>query len=287
MSQANLPNITPTITVTREESLNLLLASIALEELGLAHIINAEAEKIQVTLGTLPGLSPFPTISQILEINTSVNTTIKNATKKQMLLQSKLENILQASLLVGPTGPTGPTGPAGGPAGPTGATGPTGPTGATGPTGPTGATGPLITANNGQFYSTDVTAFTNSPIPFEVSDIQGTAITHIPSSPSISLQPNQTYLVIYTLSAVLDATDIVMEFFLALNSVQVFGSFIQQTAAKGGITGNSLTGTGSALVRTGITGPQILELINPNVTGTGDPYTLIVEIAQMTIVKIS
>ncbi|MEC2869549.1 collagen-like protein [Bacillus bombysepticus] len=144
MSQANLPNITPTITLTREESLNLLLASIALEELGLAHIINAEAEKIQVTLGTIPGLSPFPTLSQILAINESVNTTLQNATKKEMLLQFKLEDVLQEPSFTGPTGPGGTTGPVGatGPTGPTGV-GVTGPTGAgvTGPTGPTGSTG--------------------------------------------------------------------------------------------------------------------------------------------------
>lgn len=45
MSQANIPNITPTITITTIDAVNLLLASIALEEIGLAHIINAEAEK--------------------------------------------------------------------------------------------------------------------------------------------------------------------------------------------------------------------------------------------------
>ncbi|MGG4231207.1 collagen-like protein, partial [Bacillus paramycoides] len=108
MSQSNIPNITPTITLTREDAINLLLSSIALEELGLAHIINAEAEKIQVALGTLPGLSPFPTISDILAINESVNTTLKNAIKKEMLLQSKLETILQTPSFTGPTGPTGP-----------------------------------------------------------------------------------------------------------------------------------------------------------------------------------
>ncbi|MBY0037313.1 collagen-like protein [Bacillus cereus] len=151
MSQANLPNITPTITLTREESLNILLASIALEELALAHIINAEAEKIQVALGTIPGLSPFPTISQILAINESVNTTLQNATKKEMLLQSKLESILNAPSITGSTGPTGPTGPATGPTGSTGATGPggAGSIGLTGPTGPTGATGASGTGSTG------------------------------------------------------------------------------------------------------------------------------------------
>ncbi|MEW4132059.1 hypothetical protein [Bacillus thuringiensis] len=53
MSQANIPNITPTVSLTREESVNLILSSIALQELGLAHIINAEGEKIQYALGLL------------------------------------------------------------------------------------------------------------------------------------------------------------------------------------------------------------------------------------------
>lgn len=55
MSQANIPNITPAISLTRDEVVNLILSSIAMQELGLSHIINAEAEKIQYALGTLPG----------------------------------------------------------------------------------------------------------------------------------------------------------------------------------------------------------------------------------------
>lgn len=46
MSQPNLPIITPNISLTREETINLLLASIAMQELGLAHIINVEGEKL-------------------------------------------------------------------------------------------------------------------------------------------------------------------------------------------------------------------------------------------------
>jgi hypothetical protein len=34
LSQANIPNITPNITITAQEVANMLLASIALEELG-------------------------------------------------------------------------------------------------------------------------------------------------------------------------------------------------------------------------------------------------------------
>lgn len=147
MSQANLPNITPDITLSRTESLDLIIASIALEELALAHILNAEAEKIQYVLGTLPGLSPAATISNVLAVNESVNCVLQTATQKQMYLQNKLKEVLKAPSLTGPPGPTGPTGPAGGPTGPTGATGPTGvcetcPTGPTGPAGATGVTGP-------------------------------------------------------------------------------------------------------------------------------------------------
>ena len=53
MSMANIPNVTPAITLTREDSINLLLVSIAMEELALSHILNAEGEKIDYILGTL------------------------------------------------------------------------------------------------------------------------------------------------------------------------------------------------------------------------------------------
>ncbi|MED1641577.1 collagen-like protein [Bacillus thuringiensis] len=219
MSQANLPNITPTITLTREESLNLLLASIALEELGLAHIINAEAEKIQVALGTIPGLSPFATLSQLLAINESVNTTLQNVTKKEMLLQSKLENILQAPSITGPTGPTGITGPA------QGATGPTGSTGATGasPTGPTG-----VVSNSAYFASTSLATFApNTLFPInDVQDIDGSAIALVGTN-TVSLQPGR-YQIHYTHSGdPLGPTGLeVLAMELQLNGSPILGSYI-------------------------------------------------------------
>lgn len=97
MSYPNIPNVEPTITLTLEDSVHLLLASIAFEELGLAHILNAEAEKIQYTLGTLEDQTPpenSPTLDQLLEIDRSVNETLRNVIKKEMLLQFKLEDTL-------------------------------------------------------------------------------------------------------------------------------------------------------------------------------------------------
>ncbi|MFI8712380.1 hypothetical protein [Brevibacillus brevis] len=169
MSQANIPNITPTITVTRDDAINLLLTSIAIEELSLGHIIHAEAEKMQYAIGTLPGLTVPASVSDLLLVNASVRQTLQDVTKKEMLLQSKLDNILSVSSSstggisgatgatgVGVTGATGDTGAAG-ITGPTGATGATGETGETGATGATGATGPAFTTENFSAFLSTVT----------------------------------------------------------------------------------------------------------------------------------
>ncbi|HLO12702.1 MAG TPA: hypothetical protein VK190_10865, partial [Pseudoneobacillus sp.] len=95
MSFPNIPNVTPSIDMNREDVINLLLASIAFEELGLAHIINAEAEKVQAVVGTLPEVTyPRTTIGDLISVNASVNDTLKTVIKQEMLLQFKLENIL-------------------------------------------------------------------------------------------------------------------------------------------------------------------------------------------------
>ncbi|TKI58220.1 hypothetical protein E8L90_24080 [Brevibacillus antibioticus] len=166
MSQANIPNITPTITVTRDDAINLLLTSIAIEELSLGHIIHAEAEKMQYAIGTLPGLTVPASVSDLLLVNASVRQTLQDVTKKEMLLQSKLDNILSvsSSSTGGITGATGATGVgvtgATGDTGATGITGPTGATGATGETGATGATGatgPAFTTENFSAFLSTVT----------------------------------------------------------------------------------------------------------------------------------
>ncbi|TCP64129.1 hypothetical protein [Baia soyae] len=97
MSQANIPNITPAITISREDVITLLLSSIALEELGLSHILNAEGEKLQYVLGTLEGVTtPFTaTLDELLAINNSVRQTISTLKKKEWILQEKLENVLR------------------------------------------------------------------------------------------------------------------------------------------------------------------------------------------------
>lgn len=85
-----------------------------MEELGLSHILNAEGEKLQYVLGTLPGVTgPNPTIDELLQVNDSVQQTLSTAMQNQMFLQNKMSSALNASVMAGPTGPTGPTGATG------------------------------------------------------------------------------------------------------------------------------------------------------------------------------
>ena len=73
MSLPSFPVVNPPIE--REDAVNQILSSIAMEELGLSHILNAEGEKLQYILGTLPGLSgPPATVSDVLAANESVRS---------------------------------------------------------------------------------------------------------------------------------------------------------------------------------------------------------------------
>ena len=122
MSLPSFPNIDPPIK--REDAVNQILSSIAMEELGMSHILNAEGEKLQYILGTLPGLSgPAATVKDVLNANGSVKDLLETATQNQLFLKSKMQCALDTTPAQGPAGPAGSTGPAG-PAGPTGATGP-------------------------------------------------------------------------------------------------------------------------------------------------------------------
>ncbi|TJZ99680.1 hypothetical protein FA950_30105 [Bacillus thuringiensis] len=88
MSLPNLPDITPNISLTRQEAINLLLSSIAMEEIGLSHILNAEGEKLQHFMK-----QKNQKICEYIAINRSVNDTLKTIVKSQLLLQLKLEEV--------------------------------------------------------------------------------------------------------------------------------------------------------------------------------------------------
>ncbi|MFB5269089.1 hypothetical protein ACE41H_20195 [Paenibacillus enshidis] len=112
MSYPTIPNITPTITVDHSGAVNLLLVSMAMEEISLSHIINAEAENIQHVVGTLHGTGTAASIDDILKVSKGVRQTLTEVVRKELLLQMKLETVL-SSISPGsnetPTYPPDPT----------------------------------------------------------------------------------------------------------------------------------------------------------------------------------
>ena len=133
MSMPTFPKNDPPLS--REGSLNEIIASIAAEELSLSHILNTQGENLQYVLGTLPGLDEAASQDEVLRVNQSVKDTLSGIIEQQMMLSSKLGAALKAPTVPGPAGPAGPAGPTG-PAGAAGATGADGPTGPAGPSGP-------------------------------------------------------------------------------------------------------------------------------------------------------
>jgi hypothetical protein len=98
--------------MTRDDVINQIISSIAMEELGLSHIINAEGEKLQYVLGTLSGASGLtPTIDELLKVNESVQSTLSTSMQNQVFLQNKMSAALSAATLQGETGATGAEGP--------------------------------------------------------------------------------------------------------------------------------------------------------------------------------
>ena len=100
--------------MTKDEALTMIIASIAMEELALSHIINAEGEKLQYILGTLPGgpkVCAGP--QEVLAVNKSVTELLNTVMQNQMLLKGKLEKALEAGgHRPGPgPEPPGPCGP--------------------------------------------------------------------------------------------------------------------------------------------------------------------------------
>ncbi|KJD42817.1 hypothetical protein QD47_26030, partial [Paenibacillus terrae] len=108
-----------------ENNINALLACIAFQELSLSHLINAEGEKIQYAVGTLPGLTPpAGSIAELLEVNNSVQSVLNCTFLNELALLAQLQCLLIPSGITGTTCCF--------PFGSTGATGATGDTGATG-----------------------------------------------------------------------------------------------------------------------------------------------------------
>lgn len=97
MSMPEFPLPNPDLTC--EQALNMILSSIAMEELALSHILNAEGEKIQHVLGISSGtprcLSCPADTGEILAVNKSVTALLEMVMQNQLILKNKMEKVLE------------------------------------------------------------------------------------------------------------------------------------------------------------------------------------------------
>jgi len=95
----SMPQFPPTDNIlSRDEAINAILTSIALEEAALSHIINAEGEKIQYALKHLSPDDCCKSMCWIVKVNDSVSALVDQITDLQLLLKSKMR--IAASLVL-------------------------------------------------------------------------------------------------------------------------------------------------------------------------------------------
>ncbi|MDD4705988.1 MAG: hypothetical protein PHS24_02080 [Bacilli bacterium] len=83
-------------TKTQPEAFTDLLESIALEETAIAHILNAEGEKIQASAVLMENGNMTP--DEVIEFQKSITQIIQTLIKKEMILEFKLEATLDAKI---------------------------------------------------------------------------------------------------------------------------------------------------------------------------------------------
>jgi hypothetical protein len=80
------------INIDRQKVIDITLASIALEQDGMAKIIKAEGEKLKQMMNRKNyNLSP----QEFITINESVQKTLKEVSKKDMLLEGRIQSLIE------------------------------------------------------------------------------------------------------------------------------------------------------------------------------------------------
>lgn len=72
-----------------------LLESIALEEIALSHLINAESEKVRAFVGNDLDFPTHPTNKEIIKFNRGVTQLLETIVMKEWLLLKKIENVIE------------------------------------------------------------------------------------------------------------------------------------------------------------------------------------------------
>ncbi|MCL2253795.1 MAG: Ig-like domain-containing protein [Lachnospiraceae bacterium] len=95
----SMPKFPENPDLNLEDSVVQIISSIAMEELALSHVLNAEGEKLQYVLGTLgSGNQPPhpPTVTEILKVNESVKNMLSTVSMNQMFLLGKMSSAMDA-----------------------------------------------------------------------------------------------------------------------------------------------------------------------------------------------
>lgn len=90
----NIPEkICTNININRKDLVDLLLISIALEELSLSHIINAEGEVMELFIKELKCHKQISSYD-LIKMNRSVSDTLRIVLEKEKTLKDKLIEVL-------------------------------------------------------------------------------------------------------------------------------------------------------------------------------------------------
>lgn len=94
MSLPKIPEMPGIPHIAPSSALSLILVSIALEEIGLSHIINAEGEKIQSVVTAFE--CDKAKICDVLAVDKSASELLRDVLKKEILLELKMNEVLEA-----------------------------------------------------------------------------------------------------------------------------------------------------------------------------------------------
>jgi hypothetical protein len=84
MSMPKFPDCSEILT--RDEAINAILTSIAMEETALSHILNAEGEKIQHVLA-----NKCASVCEVVTVNDSVAFLVEKIVDLQLILKMKMQ----------------------------------------------------------------------------------------------------------------------------------------------------------------------------------------------------
>ncbi|MCL2194672.1 MAG: hypothetical protein FWB76_01850 [Oscillospiraceae bacterium] len=88
----SMPSFPPKDSLlSRDEAIDAILTSIAMEEAALSHVLNAEGEKLQLAVAYAKTNKSCETMRELLEMNNSVSHLIEQVNDMQFLLKSKIK----------------------------------------------------------------------------------------------------------------------------------------------------------------------------------------------------